>query len=332
MYGKGEKLMKKSLKKISLLALALVGAVGLASCKDKDTFDVSKKITRYTRDNTSGTRDGFFTAIGFKAAVSDDTVIPGTIQANGNSNMITLVNNDVYGIGYISYASLETSGLKALKYEGVAASEEGIVDGTYALSRNFNYITRLEADCSADEWVLLNGFRQFMSSKEGLGIIKAKDGILVSPIASAESWETILNKAENAALKAICEDEGHAQIEMKLGGSTSVEKIALGLSSAFAEKCPAFKPVHNHVGSGAAYKGTQGSEKGGVNSMHIGFLSREIKLTGDEPAKVGSYGLVSKDGIVAVVNVKNTAVSDLTAAQLKTIYETENITWSELVA
>ncbi len=324
-------LMKKSLKKISLLALAFVGAVGLASCK-KGEFDVSKNITRYTRDATSGTRDGFFTAIGFKDAITDDTKIPGAIQTTGNSNMITLVNNDVYGIGYISYASLETSELKGLKFEGVEASEAAIIDGSYALSRNFNYVTRLEADTTADEWVLLNGFVQFMKSKEGLGIIKSKDGILVTSIASAESWDTILDKPENAALKAICEDEGHAQVEMKLGGSTSVEKIAQALSAAFAEKCKAFKPVHNHTGSGSAYKGTQGSEKSGVNSMHIGFLSREIKLTGDEPAELGSYGLVSKDGIVAVVNAKNTAVSNVTAAQLKQIYETANITWSTLVA
>ncbi len=324
--------MKTNLRKFSLIALAAIGAIGLVSCKGKDTFDPAMKINRYTRDNTSGTRDGFFTAIGFKDAVEDDTVIPGTIQATGNSNMITLVNNDVYGIGYISFASLEDSGLKALKYEGVEVSEEKIVNGTYALSRNFNYINRLEADCSEDEWVLLNGFLQFMGSKEGLGIIKSKDGILTTSIASAESWDTIINKAENTALKAIADDPDHAEVTMKLGGSTSVEKIATSLSGAFKQKVAAFKPVHNHSGSGTAFKGTQGSEKNSVNSMHIGFLSREIKLTDGEDAADGSYGLICKDGIVAVVNAKNTFVDDVTAAQLKQIYETENITWSTLVA
>ncbi len=325
--------MKTNVKKFSLIALATIGAVGgLAACKKTDSFDPEKKITRYTRDTTSGTRDGFFTAIGFKVAVEDDTVIPGTIQATGNSNMITLVNNDVYGIGYISFASLEDSGLKALSYEGVEVSEERIVNGTYTLSRNFNYVTRLEEDSTEDEWVLLNGFLQFMNSKEGLGIIKSKDGILTTSISDAESWDTIINKAENAALKAIAEDKTHAEVTMKLGGSTSVEKIATSLSSAFKEKVPAFKPVHNHSGSGTAFKGTQGSEKNGVNSMHIGFLSREIKLASDEPAAEGSYGLICKDGIVAVVNKKNDLVSNVTAAQLKQIYETENITWSTLVA
>ncbi|MGI6714509.1 MAG: substrate-binding domain-containing protein [Bacilli bacterium] len=326
--------MQKSLSRVSLFALLFAGALGLASCGPKEeVFDTSKKINRYTRDNTSGTRDGFFTALGFKAAVTDDSQIPGAIETTGNSNMITLVNNDVYGIGYISLASLATSGLKDLKFEGVAASEAAVINGTYQLSRNFNYVTRVEADCSEDEWLLINGFLQFMTSKEGLGIIKAKDGIITTSISSAAAWADILALEKNAALKALCEDEDHAQVEMKFGGSTSVEKIASALTGAFSEQCPAFKPVHNHTGSGAAYAGTQGSEKVGVNSMHIGFLSREIKNGdgGDEPAAVGSFGLICKDGIVTVVNRKNTALTNITKAVLKNIYATENITWAEVV-
>lgn len=329
--------MQKSFSRISLLTLAAFGVLGLASCGPKaEGFDTSKNIIRYTRDNTSGTRDGFFTALGFKAAVEDDTKIPGAIVANGNSNMITLVNNDAYGIGYISLASLAESGLKALKYEGVAPSEAAVVDGTYKLSRNFNYMTRLEADCSEVEWLLINGFLQFMNSKEGLGIIKSKDGILTKSISSALAWADILAKEENAPLKALCEDEGHDQVEMKFGGSTSVEKIAKALTGAFKEQCPAFKPKHNHTGSGAAYDGTQGEEKNTVNSMHIGFLSREVKVgtpdkPGDEPAEEGSYGLVCKDGIVTVVNKANTTIDAVSKETLKRIYETENIKWSEVL-
>lgn len=294
-------------------------------CTKTEDFDSEMNIIKYSRDSESGTRDGFFTAIGYEEAKSDDSKIPGYIKANDNANMITLVNNDKYGIGYISLASLETSSLKALKFEGVAASEEAVVDGSYKLSRNFNYITKAESDCSHDEWLLVKGFIEFMNSKEGLAIVKSKDGILTSSLSQAKSFDTILN--ENAELKALCENSD-LTIEIKIGGSTSVEKIAQALSEAFKKVCKPFVPVHNHTGSGAAYKGTQGSEKDGINSMHIGFLSRE--LSSSEPAIEGTSGLLCKDGIVVVVNSANTLLENITKEQLKKIYATEKIKWSEL--
>ena len=131
--------------KKNILILALICALlGLVSCKKttpKDTFDTTKVVTRYSRDSESGTRDGFFTAIGYAEAKEDDSKIPGYVKATDNANMISLVKNDEYGIGYISLASLAESGLKALNYEGVAPSEAAVIDGSYKLSRNFNYIT-----------------------------------------------------------------------------------------------------------------------------------------------------------------------------------------------
>lgn len=166
-------------------------------------FDTKKKVVTYTRDTTSGTRDGFFTTIGFKDAVSDDTVIPAPVIASSNGDMITKVKNDPYGLGYISLASLDGSGLKALNYNGVTPTEAGVVDGSYELQRNFNYITRTEADCSKEEWILIQAFMAFMNSQEGLTIIKSNDGILTKNINEAKSWETIKN--ENPEFKAICE-------------------------------------------------------------------------------------------------------------------------------
>ena len=56
--------MKKILK---MAALAVVGAtsiIGLASCNQEQTgFDTTKEIKRYTRDTSSGTREGFFEKI-----------------------------------------------------------------------------------------------------------------------------------------------------------------------------------------------------------------------------------------------------------------------------
>lgn len=74
-------------------------------------------ISRYTRDTSSGTRDGFFTAIGYKDAVTDDSKLPGAATVTSNGDMISKIKNGVNGIGYISLASLESSTLKGLKCE-----------------------------------------------------------------------------------------------------------------------------------------------------------------------------------------------------------------------
>lgn len=319
------KLRKRSLGVVTLLAL---GVLASCSAQGNAEFDSTKTITRYSRDTTSGTRDGFFTAIGYSEAKEDDTKIPGFVKADDNGNMISLVKNDEYGIGYISLSSLADSGLTGVKFEGVEPSEEAVVDGTYKLSRNFNYITQVETDVSATEWKLIKGFTLFMNSQEGLAIIKSKDGILEKSISSATKWSDLLEKAENADVKEVCAMDGSTKTEIKLGGSTSVEKVAKALSAAFAEKCPVFKPVHNHTGSGAAYKGTQGKEKDTVNSMHIGFLSRELNDT--EVAAEGSSGRICKDGIVCVINSKNTYKDSFTKDELKKIYSTEGIKWNEI--
>lgn len=325
-------LSKKLLFVASLFGLLTITGCGESSTTSSNEFDSSKLITRYTRDTESGTRDGFFTAIGFKDAVTKNEVIPNCVEATDNGNMISLVNNDEYGIGYISLASLESSSLTGLSYNGVAPSEESVVDGTYGLSRNFNYITRLESDCTPTEWTLIRGFLLFMNSKEGLTIIKSKDGILTKSIASSTSFNDLLNLEENKDVKDLCAKacEDNNKTEIKFGGSTSVEKISKALTEAFATYCPSFKPTHNHTGSGTAFKGTQGSEKDGVNSMHMGFLSRE--LSSSETALEGSHGLICKDGIVVVVNAKNNLVSNLTTEQVKTIYSQDTTKWSDIIA
>ncbi len=94
-------------------ALAFV-ACGLASCGS--THAESATIKAYTRDTTSGTRDGFFTGIAFKDAKSDNSVlVNGYVEVASNGDMISAIKNDEYSIGYISLSSLEDSGVKGLQ-------------------------------------------------------------------------------------------------------------------------------------------------------------------------------------------------------------------------
>lgn len=321
----------KILKKLAFAAVGVTAAASLASCGEKEdevtkpSFDTTKEVIRYTRDNTSGTREGFFEKIGFSEAKTDDLAIPGAVQVSSNGDMLSSVEGDEYGIGYVSLASVG-SNLKALKFEGIDATEENVNNGTYKLIRNFNYITRTNEDMSEAEQALVKGFLLYMNSQEGLAIIKSKDGIIAADaISKAEKWSSIVEKSENSDVKELCNSQTKTTIYF--GGSTSVEKMSKALTEAFANVCKGFAANHNHTGSGDAYKRTQGSDKNSQNKLHIGFLSRDLKST--EAAASNTSGKICVDGIAVIVNKVNT-VDNLTAAQLKKIYSTDNIKWNEI--
>lgn len=312
--------MKKIIRKILVGLVGVFGLASLASCGGGS----EKTITRYTRDTESGTREGFFEKIDFKDAQKDNTVIPNAVEVASNGAMLQSIANDEYGIGYVSLATV-SSEVKAVSFNGVAATEENVLNGSYALTRNFVYITRVNDDMTEKEQALVKGFVLFMNSKEGLAIIKSKDGIIsADAIVNADSWATIIAKSENADVKAVCEDT--TKVTINLGGSTSVEKMAKSLTQAFANVCSSFEASHNHTGSGDAYKRTQGTDKNSQTKLHIGFLSRDLKSS--EPAASNTSGVICIDGIAVIVNPKNT-VKALTAEQLKTIYSNETNYWKD---
>lgn len=319
----------KFVKTLLTIAGAAVLGLTVTSCgSDTEGFDTSKTITKYTRDTTSGTREGFFEKIDFKDAQKDNSVISSAVEVSGNGTMLSSVEGDEYGIGYASLASVGDT-LKKLKFEGVEATEENVINGTYTLKRSFNYVTRTDADMTDTEKALIKGFKLYMFSKEGLAIIKDKEGIIATnAISSAESWSTIIAKSENADVKSVC--EATSKTTIYFGGSTSVEKMAKALTEAYAKVCSGFAASHNHTGSGDAYSRTQGSDKDSQNKLHVGFLSRDLKLTSSEAAASNTYGTMCQDGIVAIVNVANKAVDNITASQLKQIYQTANIKWSDI--
>lgn len=306
--------MKKRLLGLFLFGLALVG------CSNAN-FDSSKNITCYTRDTTSGTRDGFFTKIGLESAKDkNDPLVDSIVETASNDDMITKIKNDVYGIGYISLASYDESVVKGLTYDSVAPTEENVLNSSYELTRNFNYLVRTEFK---DEKVekIVEAFRAFLTTKDAKLTIQDKDGIL--EIKNDDpTWDSI------KANYPIC-NEDNSKVTIKFGGSTSCEKVAKALSSEFSAKCGNFVAEHNHTGSGDAYKRCQGSEKDGSNYLDIGFASREFKLADSEPAKSGSYSLICVDAIVAVVNLKN-PLSAVSSSQLVSIYTGEYTTWGDL--
>lgn len=317
----------KKFKKVLIATfsfLLLFGvSLGLASCeKDKKKEPVKKEVPTikvYTRDTSSGTRDGFFTGIGKKELKeSNDGLVKGYIEVEGNGDMITKIKNDEYGIGYISLSSLADSGLTGVKYEGIEPNEENVLAGTYKLTRNFNYMTR---DEYADENVkkMVEAYIAYMFSKEGIKTITAKGGIVDKDITTkAKAWDEV--KADHTIV-----DEADLELTVRLGGSTSVEKIAKALTEDFKAllKSDKINIEHDHTGSGDAFKRTNGESKNEAEKLDLGFASREFKDT--EKAK--TTGKICIDAIVVVVNKENTKLQDATAAQLVDIYTGKIKTW-----
>jgi phosphate transport system substrate-binding protein len=310
------------MKRIETVIFLLFLGLASLSCGKKQS-ESNPEIKVYTRDTTSGTRDGFFTNIGFDDAVKDNTVlVNGYVEVEGNGNMINSIKKDPYGIGYISLASLAGSDLKGLKYNGIEPTEGNVLNNTYSLKRNFNYAIRSENYwVSADEKAIVKAYIAYMGTIEGKTVIAANDGIIDIRV-NDPSWDDIKN------LYPITQKD-NSGITIKFGGSTSVQKIAEALSADFKGKCGNFVPQHNHIGSGDAYKRLQGSEKDGSNKLHIGFASREFKINDTEPLETGTYGRICTDAIVAVVNRTN-SLSEITSSQLISIYSGNISKWSEV--
>lgn len=307
-------------KNIIMPALVFGLGLGAASCGESNDSFLDKKINLYTRDTTSGTREGFFEKIGYKEGVKDDIKLKGATIVSGNGDMIQKVANDEYAIGYISLSTLgENNKVKGLTFEGVEPTEANVINESYKLTRNFNYMTRKAGDFGdTKKEELVNAFIAYMGTKEGKSIIKQGHGILALT-GEEKSWNDIKDDFPIV-------NDATANITVKVGGSTSVEEIARSLTSSFVGTCASknIKFEHNHKGSGDSYKNTQGTEKDNNSSkLDIGFLSREIEVSGSEPAAKGTYGKICTDAIVAVVNTQNVDFNETTANQLKDIYSVD---------
>lgn len=116
-----------------------------------------KKINVVSREEGSGTRDGFEEAL--KKADSSYVLASNAIFQTSTNAVISTVNNTTGSIGYISigYAPSVGSNSVILSLDGVAATEENVLNGTYSIQRNLVLATKGEATgATADliSWIL----------------------------------------------------------------------------------------------------------------------------------------------------------------------------------
>lgn len=156
-------------------------------------------ILPFTRDTSSGTRDGFCTKIGIESAKTDDTLLTSKVsQVTSNGDMVAKVGAASNGIGYCSLEGLdEQTAVKAITVEGVAATEETIRDGSYKLQRNFNYMYPATANGRSEvKMALIESFVAYMGSLEGQGIITGQGGILDAQEEAPQRYKDIVAEAD----------------------------------------------------------------------------------------------------------------------------------------
>ena len=114
------------------------------------------------REAGSGTRDGFesMTKTTDKCALKQELTSTGAV--------ITAVQNNQNAIGYASLAAAEgQAGIKILAVGGVPCSADNITNGSYAIQRPFNLITRDDGTLSE----AAQAFFDYMVSAEAAQLI-----------------------------------------------------------------------------------------------------------------------------------------------------------------
>lgn len=331
----------KNMKRITLTILTLIVvfalSVSMVACQkdgeepgktdapavdqtggDQPSGDKLGEIHVYTRDSSSGTREGFEGVVGFKGELTDKAN-----EVASNGEMANQVGSDTNGIGYVSLVTnFEENHLKPLSFNGVVPTVESTVAGDYTLARPFCYVTRASGTYeSTDKEELVKAFLAFINeSTEGKEVIAAAGGIV--DMNNAKPWDEV--KADYPVV-----DQDNSGIEIVTGGSTSVEKAIKAALEAFQSYAGNFKFSMAQTGSSAGWERTLGPEKDGPNKADIGFASRNFK--DEEPtADAIEAGTFCQDAIVAVVHADNHTVDDVSVEQLRAIFTGAVTEWDDV--
>jgi len=122
------------------------------------------KINIIAREEGSGTRSAFAELL-----MDEEEITPKAIVQDSNGAVRQLVADDPNAIGFISLG-LVTDEVKALHLDGIEATRENIMNGSYKLSRQFLFVTDGEPTGLNREFIdfTLSSEGQKLLSNEGL--------------------------------------------------------------------------------------------------------------------------------------------------------------------
>lgn len=132
----------------------------------KDVGGEDAPIVLIGREAGSGTRDGFESIVG----VTDKCQYAQELTSTGA--VITGVAANNGAIGYASLSALKNT-VKAVTVEGIACTEETVLDGTYKIQRPFNFVTN-DSVTPSDA---VKSFIAFATSAEAADLIRAAGAV-----------------------------------------------------------------------------------------------------------------------------------------------------------
>lgn len=293
---------KPSLKSIGALALAAMLSMGvLVGCggTSDSTEGGTGAINVISREDGSGTRSAFVELFGVEEKDANGEKIDRTKAdasvTNSTAVMMTNVANDPNAIGYLSLGSLDDS-VKAVKIDNVDATADNVKNGTYAVSRSFNIVTKNSVSEVAQDFI------DFILSADGQKIVE--DNKYTASVDNAKAFKT---KAPTGKLV--------------IAGSSSVSPVMEALKEAYLA-----------INTNAEIEIQTSDSTTGVNSAKegicdIGMASRELK---DEEKSAGlTATVIAIDGIAVIVN-DNNPIETMTKDQVKSVYVGETTDWSQL--
>ena len=290
-------------------ALALTGcaggsadataATGSGSATGDDGASANAPISVYSREDGSGTRGAFVELFGIeqKDANGDkvDMTTPAAAITNSTAVMMTSVAGDPNAIGYISLGSLDDT-VKAVSIDGVAPTAAAVKDGSYAIARPFNIVTKGELAAPAAD------FLAFIMSAEGQAVVSDNNYIAIDDAAAPF--------ASNGASGKVV-----------VAGSSSVTPVMEKLAEAFQAANPQVTVEVQQSDS------TTGVNMAVDGTCDIGMASRDLK---DSETGAGAEDTaIALDGI-AVIVAPQSSVDNLTSQQVCDIYTGAVTNWADV--
>ncbi|UAL07571.1 MAG: phosphate ABC transporter substrate-binding protein [Candidatus Methanogranum gryphiswaldense] len=131
-------------------------------------------INVISREEGSGTRDGFEAAL--LAADSSYELVDDAIICSSTNAMMNVVENTGGAIGYISIGYIDTTNTDIIvsDLDGVEATEDNVLNGTYGIQRNLVVATMGEPEGAvADliDWLLSDEGQAYVASEGFIPII-----------------------------------------------------------------------------------------------------------------------------------------------------------------
>ncbi|RJX70930.1 phosphate ABC transporter substrate-binding protein [Vibrio sinensis] len=135
----------------------------------KELGGIDQTIAVVTREASSGSRSSFESLLGLTKVINGQLVSDidnDSLVVNSNSMVKTIVNHNKQAIGFISTGSIDES-VKAIRFEGVKATNSSIHNGTYELTRPFLVVYKPEL--ANDE---TKAFLEYLNSVEAKNLIR----------------------------------------------------------------------------------------------------------------------------------------------------------------